>query len=99
MERARGHLWGRFRDWERAVRNDVLDGKRHVYEAEMKEQRRTHGLPRHESRPPVVGGLSARLAAGRGVQRRPAPPQRRQAPDRCQDDACDDHRHAYQLQR
>ena len=43
--------WQVFRDCDRAVRDDVMQGKRHVFEAEMKERRRTAGLPRHESRP------------------------------------------------
>jgi hypothetical protein len=43
--------WQVFRDCERDVRTELLGGRRHVHEAEMKEQRRTHGAPRHESRP------------------------------------------------
>ena len=43
--------WQAFRDCDLEVRTRLMDGKRHVYEAEMKEQRRTHGEPRHESRP------------------------------------------------
>jgi hypothetical protein len=34
------------------VRDELLDGRRHVFEAELKEQRRTHRHPRHERRPP-----------------------------------------------
>ena len=44
--------WQPFRDFDRTVRDELLGGRRHVYEAEMKEERRTHGRPRHESRPP-----------------------------------------------
>ena len=36
---------------ERAVRDDLVGGRRHVYEAELKEQRRTPGRRHHESRP------------------------------------------------
>lgn len=43
--------WEPFRTWDRAVRDAVLGGRRHVYESEMKEARRTHGRPGHESRP------------------------------------------------
>ena len=43
--------WTVLRDHERAVRNELLDGRRHVFEAEMKEQRRTHGRSGHEARP------------------------------------------------
>ncbi|MGW6335113.1 hypothetical protein [Nocardia rhamnosiphila] len=40
-----------FRDIEREVRDELLQGRRHIYEAEMKEARRTHGRPGHEARP------------------------------------------------
>ncbi len=43
--------WEVFRDHERAVREALLAGRRHVYESEMKERRRTHGHPGHEARP------------------------------------------------
>jgi hypothetical protein len=36
---------------ERRIRHDLMAGKRHVWEAEMKERRRTHGHPAHASRP------------------------------------------------
>lgn len=36
---------------ERRVRDELLQGRRHVFESEMKESRRTHGRPGHESRP------------------------------------------------
>ena len=39
------------RDAERAIRDRLVDGKRHVFEAELKEQRRTAGHPAHTSRP------------------------------------------------
>ena len=37
---------------DQRVRDELMDGKRHVYEAELKEQRRTRGRAAHESRPP-----------------------------------------------
>ncbi len=37
---------------EQAVRDALTGGRRHVYEAEMKEERRTHGRPGHEATPP-----------------------------------------------
>ncbi|MCL3860953.1 hypothetical protein [Actinotalea sp. K2] len=43
--------WQPFRDWERTVREQLMDGRRHVYEARLKEQNRTHGKPGHEARP------------------------------------------------
>jgi hypothetical protein len=36
---------------ERAVRDALVGGRRHVFEAELKEQRRTRGRRHHESRP------------------------------------------------
>jgi hypothetical protein len=43
--------WSVFRDHEQAVRDELLAGRRHVYEAEMKERRRTHGDRAHTARP------------------------------------------------
>ena len=36
---------------ERAARDQLVQGRRHVHESEMKEAHRTHGRPGHESRP------------------------------------------------
>ncbi len=44
-----------FSDLERQVRDDLLDGRRHVFEAGMKEDRRTHGRAGHEARPDQAG--------------------------------------------
>lgn len=43
--------WSEFRAHEQAVRNALLGGRRHLYESEMKEARRTRGRPGHEARP------------------------------------------------
>lgn len=43
--------WSRFREHERRVRDELLDGARHLHEARMKEQRRTHGRKGHEAGP------------------------------------------------
>lgn len=40
-----------FRELEGEVRARLLEGRRHVYEAEMKERRRTHGMPGHAATP------------------------------------------------
>jgi hypothetical protein len=40
-----------FKDLEQAAREALVDGKRHLYEAEMKEDRRTRGEPGHEATP------------------------------------------------
>lgn len=38
---------------EKALRVELVGGRRHLYEAEMKEDRRTHGDPDHTSPPPL----------------------------------------------
>jgi hypothetical protein len=40
-----------FRDLESAVREKLMAGRRHVYEAEMKQRRRTPQRPGHEATP------------------------------------------------
>ncbi len=40
-----------FRSWEQRAREALVEGRRHLYEAEMKEDRRTHGRPGHEATP------------------------------------------------
>ena len=43
--------WSPFREMERAVRERLVQGRRHLFEAQMKEDRRTHGHPDHTARP------------------------------------------------
>ena len=43
--------WEVFRAHERRIRDELVGGKRHLLEAQQKEQRRTHGRPGHEARP------------------------------------------------
>ena len=43
--------WEPVRDIERRIRRQLMDGRRHVYEAEMKEDRRTKGHQDHGARP------------------------------------------------
>lgn len=45
------NYWSVFREEEQHVRDGLQEGKRHVFESEMKERRRTHGHPGHGSRP------------------------------------------------
>jgi hypothetical protein len=40
-----------FRDLEATARHDLAGGQRHVFEARMKEDRRTHGARHHEAHP------------------------------------------------
>ena len=41
-----------FRDHERGAREELVEGKKHLFEAEMKEDRRTAGRRHHEATPP-----------------------------------------------
>jgi hypothetical protein len=42
--------YAEFRALERDARDDLAGGRRHLYEAELKERRRTHGRAGHEAR-------------------------------------------------
>lgn len=50
--------WSQFRHFEAHVRGQLLDGRRHVFEAEMKEERRSHGARHHEAVPDDGGPQS-----------------------------------------
>ena len=39
------------RPYDPDVRDALLDGRRHVWESEMKDRRRSRGRPGHEARP------------------------------------------------
>ncbi len=41
---------------ERDVRDELMDGRRHVFESELKEQRRTRAAHAHQARPPRWAG-------------------------------------------
>lgn len=43
--------WSPFREMERSVRERLVRGRHHLWEAAMKEERRTHGHPDHTARP------------------------------------------------
>jgi hypothetical protein len=43
-----------FKELEEAARYELADGRRHLYEARMKEDRRTDGLAGHEATPDDV---------------------------------------------
>ena len=40
-----------FKEHERAAREELMGGRRHVFEAERKQDRRTHGRPGHAATP------------------------------------------------
>lgn len=43
--------WSVLRDHEGRIRDELQGGMRHLFESEMKEDRRTAGRPHHEARP------------------------------------------------
>jgi hypothetical protein len=43
--------WSVLREHERTARDQLMGGRRHVFEAEMKERRRTAGRPGHDATP------------------------------------------------
>ncbi len=50
--------WSVFRGLEARVRDGLMAGRRHIFEAEMKEDRRSHGLRHHEAVPDGSGSQS-----------------------------------------
>ncbi|MEV4660639.1 hypothetical protein AB0J85_01700 [Micromonospora echinofusca] len=51
MEEFDDGYYAAFQEIEREAREKLAGGRRHIYEAEMKERRRTHGMPGHEATP------------------------------------------------
>jgi hypothetical protein len=51
VEEFDGGYWAYFRELEAAVLEDLVAGRRHLREAGMKEDHRTHGEPGHDGRP------------------------------------------------
>ncbi len=49
-----------FRELEQHARDELVQGRRHLFEAEMKEDRRTHGARHHEAAPRDGGPQGAR---------------------------------------
>ncbi|GAA4927908.1 hypothetical protein GCM10025331_09110 [Actinoplanes utahensis] len=47
--------YSEFREMEREARERLVGGRRHLYEAQLKERRRTHGRRGHEARPDDLG--------------------------------------------
>ena len=43
--------WSKVRELESTVRTELVSGRRHLFEARMKEDRRSHGRRGHEARP------------------------------------------------
>jgi hypothetical protein len=55
VEEFEASYWTPVRDLVRRLERDHVQGHRHVYEQEMKEQRRTRGREGHERRPHCAG--------------------------------------------
>lgn len=51
--------WSAFRALEQQAREQLVGGRRHLFEAEMKEDRRTHGAEHHEAVPDDSGPQGA----------------------------------------
>jgi hypothetical protein len=49
------NYYAAFKSVEQAARDELAEGKRHLFEAEMKEDRRSHGRAHHEARPQEAG--------------------------------------------
>jgi hypothetical protein len=52
--------WSTFRELEREARDQLVGGKRHFYEAEMKERERSAGDPHHTAVPDDSGPQGSR---------------------------------------
>lgn len=46
------HYYTELKAFEKRAREELVEGKRHLFEAEMKEDRRTKGREHHEALPP-----------------------------------------------
>ena len=51
MEEYDDGYYATFRSLEKLARDELVGGRRHLFEAEMKEKRRTHGARHHEAAP------------------------------------------------
>ncbi len=58
MEEYDDGYYATFKELEQAARDELVGGRRHLYEAEMKEDRRTAGDPGHEAVPDDSGPQS-----------------------------------------
>lgn len=48
--------WSVFRELEEQTRTELVQGRRHLHEAALKEQRRSHHHPAHRARPDTAAG-------------------------------------------
>jgi nucleotide-binding universal stress UspA family protein len=54
------NYYSAFKALEKEARDALVQGRTHLYEAQMKEQRRTHGKPHHEALPEDVASSGSR---------------------------------------
>jgi len=54
--------WSTFRELEQEARHQLVEGRRHLYEAEMKERERSAGDPHHTAVPDDSGPQGGRSA-------------------------------------
>jgi hypothetical protein len=54
VEEFEAAYWHPVREVEAAIRDELMAGRRHVFESEMKDRRRSSGRPGHERRPPAA---------------------------------------------
>ena len=48
--------WSKFRELEKSARDELAEGRRHLYEARLKQDERTAGRSHHEATPGDVSG-------------------------------------------
>ena len=53
------NYYASFKQLEKLARDELVQGRRHLFEAEMKEDRRTHGAAHHEALPDDSGPQGA----------------------------------------
>jgi hypothetical protein len=72
MEAYDDTYWSTFRALEKEARDSLTGGRRHLFEAGLKEQRRTHGQPAHTPGPPPTAPGQRAPTAGRTGQPDPS---------------------------
>jgi hypothetical protein len=61
------NYWQLFRDLERNAREELAEGRRHLYEARMKQHERSKGRPGHEATPDDLPSEVSGQSAGPGT--------------------------------
>ena len=66
--------WSAVRGFVDQTRDELVGGRHHVFESEMKERRRSHGLRHHERRPPEADRRADDPTPDRDAAARPTEP-------------------------